>query len=158
MIDVDTFLTALYVMVDNFCHSLTQKERRPGSYASLSPSEVVTLAIFARWGRFASERDFYRYADAYLCATPSQPCPIARNSTGWCDFGWSSSRTRLCTWRRFWALGDVPTKPWTAPRCPSGTRSEGVLDGWPDRPTSDGPTAWDGMRDSACSCPAIPEE
>ena len=66
MIDVDTFLTALYVMVDNFCHSLTQKERRPGSDASLSPSEVVTLAIFARWGRFASERDFYRYADAYL--------------------------------------------------------------------------------------------
>ena len=51
MIDVDTFLTALYVMVDNFCQSLTQKERRrPGSDASLSPSEVVTLAIFARWG------------------------------------------------------------------------------------------------------------
>lgn len=66
MIAVDTFLTALYVMVDNFCQSLTQKERRPGPDASLSPSEVVTLAIFARWGRFASERDFYRYADAYL--------------------------------------------------------------------------------------------
>ncbi len=30
MLDVDTFLTALYVMVDNFCQSLTQKERRPG--------------------------------------------------------------------------------------------------------------------------------
>ena len=53
-------------MVDDFCQSLTQKERRPGPDASLSPSEVVTLAIFARWGRFASERDFYRYADAYL--------------------------------------------------------------------------------------------
>jgi Transposase DDE domain len=68
MIDVDTFLTALYVMVDNLCQSLTQKERRrrPGPDASLSPSEVVTLAIFARWGRFASERDFYRYADLYL--------------------------------------------------------------------------------------------
>src|SRR5215208_1742575 len=67
MLDVDTFLTALYVMVDNFCQSLTQKERcHPGPDASLSPSEVVTLAIFARWGRFASERDFYRYANAYL--------------------------------------------------------------------------------------------
>jgi hypothetical protein len=67
VIDVDTFLTALYVMVDNLCQSLTQKERpRPGPEASLSPSEVVTLAIFARWGRFASERDFYRYADLYL--------------------------------------------------------------------------------------------
>ena len=38
MIVVDTFLTALYVMVDNFCQSLTQKERRrPGPDASLSP-------------------------------------------------------------------------------------------------------------------------
>jgi len=36
VIDVDTFLTALYVMVDNFCQSLTQKERpRPGPDASL---------------------------------------------------------------------------------------------------------------------------
>ena len=66
MLEVDTFLTALYVMVDDFCQSLTQKERRPGPDTSLSPSEVVTLAIFARWGRFASERDFYRYADTYL--------------------------------------------------------------------------------------------
>jgi hypothetical protein len=66
MIDVDTFLTALYVMVDDFCQSLTQKQRHPGPNASLSPTEVVTLAIFARWGRFGSERDFYRYADAYL--------------------------------------------------------------------------------------------
>src|SRR3712207_3542756 len=61
-------------MVDNFCQSLTQKQRRPGPDASLSPSEVVTLAIFARWGRFASERDFYRYADAYLrSAFPTLP-------------------------------------------------------------------------------------
>src|SRR3954453_22929982 len=69
MIDVDTFLTALYVVVDNFCQSLMQKERprrHHGPDASLSPSEVVTLAIFARWGRFASERDFYRYADVCL--------------------------------------------------------------------------------------------
>jgi hypothetical protein len=100
-------------MVDNFCQSLTQNERRPGPDASLSPSEVVTLAIFARWGRFASERDFYRYAQTPTCATPFQPCLIARNSTGWCGFGWSSSRTALCTWRRFWALEEVLTKPWT---------------------------------------------
>jgi hypothetical protein len=53
----DTFLTALYVMVDDFCHSQPPKGR-PGSQASLSNSEVITLAIFARWGRFASERDF----------------------------------------------------------------------------------------------------
>src|SRR5215211_7667030 len=65
MLDVDTFLTALYVMVDDFCHSQPPKGR-PGPQASLSNSDVITLAIFARWGRFASERDFYRYARRYL--------------------------------------------------------------------------------------------
>lgn len=65
MLDVDTFLTALYVMVDDFCQSHPPK-RRPGPKASLSDSEVITLAIFARWGRFASERDFYRYASGHL--------------------------------------------------------------------------------------------
>ncbi len=65
MLDVDTFLTALYVMVDDFCQSRPQKEH-PGPDASLSPSEVITLAIFARWSRFTSERDFYRYASSRL--------------------------------------------------------------------------------------------
>jgi hypothetical protein len=65
MLSVDTFLTALYVMVDDFCQSRPQKEH-PGPDASLSPSEVITLAIFARWSRFASERDFYRYASSRL--------------------------------------------------------------------------------------------
>ena len=66
MLDVDTFLTALYVMVDDFCHSRPQNERLSGPDASLSPSEVITLAIFSRWSRFSSERDFYRYATGYL--------------------------------------------------------------------------------------------
>src|SRR5215213_4345241 len=65
MLDVDTFLTILYVMVDDLCHCRRPK-RRPGPKASLSESEVITLAIFARWGRFASERDFYRYAQTKL--------------------------------------------------------------------------------------------
>ena len=65
MLDVDTFLTTLYVMVDDFCHSRPTKTR-PGPDASLSESEVLTLAIFARWSRFASERDFYRYAESRL--------------------------------------------------------------------------------------------
>jgi hypothetical protein len=73
MVDVDTFLTTLYVMVDDFCqsHSPTKK---PGPQASLCASEVITLAIFARWGRFSSERDFYRYARTCLCnAFPTLP-------------------------------------------------------------------------------------
>ena len=65
MLDVDTFLTTLYVIVDDFCHSLSPR-RRPGPQASLSESEVLTLAIFARWSRFTSERDFYRYAHTKL--------------------------------------------------------------------------------------------
>jgi len=66
MVDVDTFLTALYVMLDDFCQSHRPK-RRPGPEPSLSDSEVLTLAIFfARWSRFSSERDFYRYVSGYL--------------------------------------------------------------------------------------------
>src|SRR5918995_3823517 len=66
MLDVDTFLTALYVMVDDFCQSRRPQQRRPGPEASLSAGEVIALSIFARWSRFASERDFYRYAKRHL--------------------------------------------------------------------------------------------
>jgi DDE family transposase len=66
MLDVDTFLTALYFMADNFYKARPTERRRPGPEASLSPSEVITLAIFSRFSRFASERDFYRYARANL--------------------------------------------------------------------------------------------
>ena len=48
MVDVDTFLTTLYVIADDFCQSRRPK-KRPGPEASLSESEVITLAIFARW-------------------------------------------------------------------------------------------------------------
>jgi hypothetical protein len=73
MLEVDTFLTTLYVIADDFCHSQPPKSR-PGPKASLSESETLTLAIFARWSRFASERDFYRYAEAKLrSAFPTLP-------------------------------------------------------------------------------------
>jgi hypothetical protein len=71
-------------MVDDFCHSRPQKEQLPGPDASLSPSEVVTLAIFSRWSRFSSERDFYRYATGFICKTRFLPCPTVRSSIGWC--------------------------------------------------------------------------
>ena len=73
MVDVDTFLTTLYVITDDFCQSHPPR-RHPGPNASLSRSTVVTLAIFARWSRFASERDFYRYAQTNLIdAFPTLP-------------------------------------------------------------------------------------
>jgi hypothetical protein len=53
-------------MVDDFCQSHFPEKKRPGPKASLCESEVITLAIFARWSRFASERDFYRYAQGHL--------------------------------------------------------------------------------------------
>ena len=74
MLDLDTFLTALYVIVDDLCQSQNSQQRRPGPPASLCQSEVITLSIFARWSRFASERDFYRYAEAHLrAAFPTLP-------------------------------------------------------------------------------------
>jgi hypothetical protein len=66
MLDTDTFATTLYVMVDDFLK--TQKLPPPtvGAPASLCPSEVVTLALLGQWRRFASERDFYRFAQMHL--------------------------------------------------------------------------------------------
>jgi hypothetical protein len=73
MVDADTFLTTLYVTVDDFCQSRALKSK-PGPEASLSASEVITLSIFARWSRFTSERDFYRYAETNLrAAFPTLP-------------------------------------------------------------------------------------
>lgn len=67
MIDLDTFITTLYVMVDDFCQSKGEPERpKPGPQASLSQSEVITLALFGQWVQFPSERAFYRYASHHL--------------------------------------------------------------------------------------------
>ena len=68
MVEADTFLTALYVMVDDFFKANLTPEKRPGPKASLTRSEVVTLAIFGQWTRFGSERDLYRYAKHRLRA------------------------------------------------------------------------------------------
>ena len=67
MIDLDMFLITLYVMVDDFCQSEFEPEMpRPGPQASLSRSEVITLALFGQWVQFKSERAFYRYAHHHL--------------------------------------------------------------------------------------------
>src|SRR4051794_41960459 len=63
--DPDTFLTTLYVLVDERCRGLPEVRRR-GPEPALSRSEAITLALLGQWGRFGSERDFYRYADRRL--------------------------------------------------------------------------------------------
>ena len=65
--DPDTFLTTLYVVIDDFCQAAGfAGKHRPGPAASLPCSEVVTLAVFGQWARFPSERAFYRYAQRHL--------------------------------------------------------------------------------------------
>ena len=62
MVDTDTFLTALYVLADDFCKSQLLAGNPPCPKPSLTSSEVITLVVFSQWTRFRSERDFYRYA------------------------------------------------------------------------------------------------
>jgi hypothetical protein len=63
--DVDTFLTTVFVLVDEFCKGL-EPPRRPGPPAALDRAELLTLALFAQWQGFGSERGFYRYAQVHL--------------------------------------------------------------------------------------------
>ena len=77
--DVDTFLTTVYVLVDEVCQQEWPNERvgaeaRSGPAPALSRSEVITLALFAQWTPFTSERAFYRYAERHLgAAFPALP-------------------------------------------------------------------------------------
>ena len=142
----------LHVITDDFCHCYSPK-RRPGPEASLSDSEVITLAIFARWGRFSSERDFYRYAQSRLRdAFPNLPDRsqfnrLMRSYVGLIEEvalhlavtldaqGYASSYEALDT-------SAMPVRD-------AKRRGEGWLAGYAY--SSDGPTAWDGTRDFACS-------
>ena len=67
MLDLDSFLVSLYVLVDDW-RKLYRSSERPkiGRPALLTDSEVITLAILAQWPRFRSERDFWRFARAHL--------------------------------------------------------------------------------------------
>jgi hypothetical protein len=67
MMDLDSLLVSLYVLVDDW-----QEERRPltprkpGRPVLLSDAEVLTLAILSQWPRWRSERDFWRFASTHL--------------------------------------------------------------------------------------------
>jgi hypothetical protein len=67
MVDLDTFVTLLYVTVDDCCkHFLPPEPIHPGRRPSLSRSEVITLALVEQWATFRGERAFYRYARRHL--------------------------------------------------------------------------------------------
>lgn len=155
MVDVDTFLTALYVITDDFCQSRRPK-KRPGPDASLSESEVITLAIFARWSRFASERDFYRYAETDLLdafpALPTRPQfkGLVRSCTGLIEEIVLHLATLLGARECPYEALDSSAMP------PRDCASAGARGGWPVTPTSVGPTASDGTKASPCSRRSIP--
>ena len=74
MLDPDTFLTGLYVMVDECCKTSLPPEPPPGPQAPLSRREGRTWAIVGQWGAFGSERGWYRYAQRRLRpAFPPRP-------------------------------------------------------------------------------------
>ena len=68
MMDLDSFLVSLYVLVDDWWRERHPPSVRikPGRPALLTDSEVLTLAILAQWPRFRSERDFWRFASSHL--------------------------------------------------------------------------------------------
>lgn len=67
MLGVNTFLTRVYVAVDDFCQTqLPPEPPQPGLVPALYRSEVISLALFGQWAPFPSERAFYRYATQQL--------------------------------------------------------------------------------------------
>jgi hypothetical protein len=68
MMDLDSFLVSLYVLVDDWWKAShpPNAPRKHGRPALLSESEVLTLAILAQWPRFRSERDFWCFASSHL--------------------------------------------------------------------------------------------
>ncbi len=67
-LDLDTFLTAVYTVVDDLYREqlAAALRHRPGPAPVLSDSEVLTLAICAEWGPWDSERGFWRFAGRRL--------------------------------------------------------------------------------------------
>jgi hypothetical protein len=65
--DFETFVTAVYVMADEFCRDhLPPEPARPGRRPALCRAEVLTLALVGQLARFPSERAFARFAAARL--------------------------------------------------------------------------------------------
>lgn len=74
MVDIDTFLTELYIVVDDFGKAHLPIELSEGHPDALARSEVVTVTLFSTWFRFRSQRDFYAWAGHHLrSAFPDLP-------------------------------------------------------------------------------------
>jgi len=69
-LDLDTFLVALYILVDDLYQEKIKPllPKRPGPSGLLSDSELLTLALLCHWGMWKSERAFLRWAHVHLKA------------------------------------------------------------------------------------------
>src|SRR5919202_225872 len=60
-LDLDTFLVAVYCIVDELYGAQVAPPRRPGRAVALSDSEVLTIMALAQSQTHRSERRFVRY-------------------------------------------------------------------------------------------------
>lgn len=84
-LDLDTFLTAVYVVIDDLYCTLAQPllPPRPGARPLLSDSEVLTLMALGQWQAPASERAFLRFVRAHWSGYfPHLPSQSAFNRRG----------------------------------------------------------------------------
>ena len=113
LVDVDTFLTILYVMGDDFCKTSLLPERRPGPQGTRSRSALVTLAICGQWQGCGSVRGFSRSAQRHLRAALPQ-LPPGSSATARCGSSTRRWTPFFCPSWRAWRLSAVPLKRSTA--------------------------------------------
>lgn len=104
MRDLTTFLTELYVIIDDWDKTQPPPPVRRGPLPALSRSEVLTLAVLGQWGRFSSEREFWGWADRQL--RPYFPTLPSRGQFNQAARRWADALERLAVW-----LGQQPTAP-----------------------------------------------
>lgn len=67
MLDMNTFLTLLYVSVDDFDKAvLPPIAPTPGPDPAVTRAEVITLAVAGQWSHFKTERRYYAWAERHL--------------------------------------------------------------------------------------------
>jgi len=99
MIDIDLFITAVFVLVDDFFKG-DPLPPQPGPDCKLTASEAITLLLFSQWSRFRSERDFYRFAYKKLrSAFPNLPSRPQLNRQ------WRALHDQVCIFSSY--LADV---------------------------------------------------